>query len=89
MSDHGCAQDWVALGSVDLDEFLDENLEDVSDWNLNFKMLKAAAKDAEKIPQEIRLGCYKISMVPMKSAVDDQMRRLQESLVSSLRRKVG
>eukprot|EP00951_Prasinocladus_malaysianus_P024871 scaffold216152_cov15-Prasinocladus_malaysianus.AAC.1 len=33
-------QDWVALGTVDLDSFVDERLEEVSDWELNFKYLK-------------------------------------------------
>lgn len=33
-------QDWIALGTVDLDSFVDEKLEEVSDWELNFKYLK-------------------------------------------------
>ena len=31
-------QDWLVLGSVDLDEFVDEALNEVQDWELNFKV---------------------------------------------------
>lgn len=32
--------DWVALGSVDMETFVDTQLHDVADWELNLKMLK-------------------------------------------------
>lgn len=32
--------EWVALGTVDLEEFVDAHLEDVQDWELNFRILK-------------------------------------------------
>lgn len=47
-------QDWMVLGTLDLDEFADANLVEVSDWELNFRMLKAASRDAEKLPNEVR-----------------------------------
>ena len=40
-------QDWVALGTVDLDSFVDERLHEVSDWELNFKYLKVYRTAAE------------------------------------------
>ncbi|GLI62890.1 cytoplasmic dynein 1b heavy chain [Volvox africanus] len=80
-------QDWMVLGTLDLDEFADANLVEVSDWELNFRMLKAASRDAEKLPNEVRIECYKVSLAPVKSSIDEHMKRLQEALVSSLRRK--
>nr|ADI46856.1 DHC1bf [Volvox carteri f. nagariensis] len=80
-------QDWMVLGTLDLDEFADENLMEVSDWELNFRMLKAASRDAEKLPNEVRIECYKLSLAPIKSTIDEHMKKLQETLVSSLRRK--
>jgi hypothetical protein len=81
-------QDWVALGSVDLDEAADQQLEEVGDWECNFKALKTVARDAEKLPNEICVDCYRISLLPVKQTVDEHMKRLQEALVASLRRKV-
>jgi dynein heavy chain 2 len=52
-------QDWVALGMVgaagggELDDYVDAQLEEVSDWELNLRMLKAAARDAERLPNEV------------------------------------
>ncbi|GFR50179.1 hypothetical protein Agub_g12346, partial [Astrephomene gubernaculifera] len=80
-------QDWMVLGTVDLDEFVDANLVEVSDWELNFRMLKAASRDAEKLPNEVRIECYKVSLAPVKGSIDEHMKKLQEALVASLRRK--
>ena len=41
----------VVLGSLDLDEFVDQNLHQLSDWERNFKALKAKGRDAEKLPK--------------------------------------
>ncbi|KAK9815706.1 hypothetical protein WJX72_008353 [[Myrmecia] bisecta] len=79
--------DWVALGTVDLDEFVDQNLTDVADWDVNFRMLKAAGRDMEKLPNEVVIECYTVSLVAMKGAVEGQMRRLHDALLASLRRK--
>jgi hypothetical protein len=46
--------DWVALGSAgDLDELLDSQLQEVADWEANLKMLKAAAREAERLPNMV------------------------------------
>ena len=44
------------MGGVDLEEYVTENLHEVEDWELNFKMLKSAARDAEKLPNEVKVG---------------------------------
>lgn len=46
--------DWVALGTAgDLDELLDSQLQEVADWEANLKMLKAAAREAERLPNMV------------------------------------
>ncbi|KAG2426397.1 hypothetical protein HYH02_014824 [Chlamydomonas schloesseri] len=80
-------QDWMVLGTLDLDDFADANLVEVSDWELNFRMLKAASRDAEKLPNEVRIECYKVSLAPVKGSIDEHMKKLQDTLVASLRRK--
>ncbi|KAG2486208.1 hypothetical protein HYH03_015170 [Edaphochlamys debaryana] len=80
-------QDWMVLGAMDLDEFADTNLVEVGDWELNFRMLKAASRDVEKLPNEVRIECYKVSLAPVKGTIDEHMKKLQDTLVASLRRK--
>lgn len=48
-------QDWVVLGALDLDEFVDKHLVNLSDWEKNFRALKARGRDAEKLPMEIKV----------------------------------
>ena len=48
-------QDWVVLGALDLDEFVDQHLVNLSDWEKNFRALKARGRDAEKLPMEIKV----------------------------------
>lgn len=43
-------QDWIVLGVVDIDSMIEEHLVKTSDWEKNFKALKAKGKEAEKIP---------------------------------------
>ncbi|GBG64465.1 hypothetical protein CBR_g44350 [Chara braunii] len=81
--------EWLALGTVDLEEFLDANLEDVAEWELNFAMLKSRAKDSEKIPPVIKVDCYTVSTLLVKSSLEEQMQRLHEVLCMSLRRKAS
>lgn len=44
-------QDWVVLGALDLDQFVQDNLAIISDWERNFRALKARGRDAEKLPR--------------------------------------
>ena len=48
-------QEWVVLGSVDLDELVDRHCLVVGDWENNFRALKARGRDAEKLPKLILL----------------------------------
>ena len=42
---------WVVLGSVDLDNLVDQHCHQVPDWERNFKALKARGREAEKLPK--------------------------------------
>lgn len=44
-------KDYVALGQVDIENLVETNLKDVSDWERNFKTLKTKGREAEKLPK--------------------------------------
>jgi len=46
-------QEWVVLGSLDLDEFAFQHLKTLPDWERNFKAVKARGRDAEKLPKYV------------------------------------
>eukprot|EP00878_Enallax_costatus_P024703 GHUV01026383.1.p1 GENE.GHUV01026383.1~~GHUV01026383.1.p1 ORF type:complete len:1576 (+),score=459.42 GHUV01026383.1:1611-6338(+) len=60
---------------------------DIGDWELNLRMLKQAAQDVDRLPNEVRIDCYKISLAPFKAYLEEMMKRLREALASSLRKK--
>ncbi|CAM9144794.1 unnamed protein product [Heterosigma akashiwo] len=79
-------QDWVVLGMVDLDAYVEESVEEVSDFDINFKMLKLKKKEAEKLPDFSKIDCITVHMGPLKAAVDDQLARLGDALLLFLRK---
>ncbi len=44
-------KDYVVLGQVDIEDLVEKNLRDVTDWERNFKQLKIRGRDAEKLPK--------------------------------------
>lgn len=52
----------------------------VADWELNFKVLKSAARDAERLPNEVKVSCreqcvhqmrHNLAHAAIKSVVDN------------------
>ncbi|KAJ3070332.1 Cytoplasmic dynein 2 heavy chain 1 [Podochytrium sp. JEL0797] len=85
---HDGFKDWVVLGTVDLEEFVQEALTDVSDWEMNFRMVKQKGKEAEQIPSILQIDCITISTAPLKATIDDHLQRLFDCLLSTLRKSV-
>ena len=50
--------------------------------------MKSANKQADRIPLEIKVDCYTVSCLPLKSAVEKQIKELQDTLSNCLQRKV-
>ncbi|TPX32194.1 hypothetical protein SmJEL517_g04664 [Synchytrium microbalum] len=82
-------KDWVALGMIgDMDSFVEQHLTEPSHWELNFKAIKTRGKDAESIPISIKVDCFVVSTIPLKASIDDQLQRLFDALVNTLRKTV-
>jgi dynein heavy chain 2 len=79
-------KDWMILGTVDLDTFVENALDEISDWELNFKMLKQKGKESEQLPLNIKIDCITVSTTPVKTAIDDHLQRLFDSLSNTLRK---
>ena len=44
-------KEWVILGQVDIEELVEKYLQDVNDWEGNFRTLKMRGQEAEKLPK--------------------------------------
>ncbi|XJO78526.1 hypothetical protein BDV3_002952 [Batrachochytrium dendrobatidis] len=85
---HNSFQDWVLLGTVDLDEFVQESLTEISDWELNFRMLKQKGKDAEQLPSTIKVDCITVSTASVKATIDDHLQRMFDAMLAALRKAI-
>jgi len=47
----GRFNDWVVLGSIDMDTLVEQHCISVTDYERNFKLLKSKGREAEKLPQ--------------------------------------
>lgn len=81
-------KDWVILGAVDLEEFVEDSLENVGDWEMNFRAVKQKGKEAEHLPLTIKIDCLNVNAAPVKATIDDHIQRLFEALQTSLRKAI-
>lgn len=82
-------QEWVVLGTVDIDEFVQSRLTEVPEWEANFKALKKKRKDTERIPDSMKVGCFNVSFIPFKNALDELIERFSDALLLSLNKSAA
>ncbi|KAA3681038.1 dynein heavy chain 2, cytosolic [Paragonimus westermani] len=81
-------KDWVVLGSLNLDELVDSHCRELADFERNFKALKTRGRDAEKLPNEIKIDCITVNCLPVKTAIEGLLQNLFETLQNCLRRSI-
>ncbi|CAF0769940.1 unnamed protein product [Adineta steineri] len=88
--EHGLEQfkEWIVLGQVDIEELVEKYLLDVNDWEKNFRILKIRTQDAEKLPNEVRYDCFLVNINPLKLTIENQIRRLNDSMLTHLKRSI-
>ncbi|CAF0723119.1 unnamed protein product [Rotaria sordida] len=88
--EHGLEQfkEWTVLGQVDIEELVEKYLLDVADWERNFRILKIRGQDVEKLPNEMRYDCFVVHITPFKSAIENQIQRLQDYMLTHLKRSI-
>jgi dynein heavy chain 2 len=79
-------KDWVVLGMVDVESLVEARLTEVADWEDNFKSLKAKGREVEKLPSVIKIDCITVSTTPTKTAIDDMIQKLFDTLLNALRK---
>ncbi|KAI5737300.1 hypothetical protein M8J76_012015 [Diaphorina citri] len=78
-------EDRVALGNVDFEHIIRENLSVASDWDLNFRASKTWGQEIAKLScAEEKVECFVISFAPVRSEIELHNRRYWDSLAASL-----
>ena len=75
-------QPYCLLGMYEgnLDDLVEEQVKDASDYDNAYKGLRQRRKEAEKLPNFEKVDCLNISLAPLKSALEDQHQRLSDAL---------
>ena len=80
---------WGALGGgTDVDEYIRTRVHDEADYECNLSALRVRRRDAERLPDQRRVECFVVSLVPFKAAIDDHIQRTHDALLLALRRAV-
>lgn len=78
---------WVVLGTVDIEDYVEGTLTEVSQYEENFKLIERKHREAQRIPEETKVGCITVNFSAFKSAVDDLMHRFSDAMLLNLRKK--
>lgn len=82
-------KDWVALGKVsDIFTYVEKNVTEISQWEINFNMLKKRRKELDKMPDFYKIDCFSVSATPLKAAIEDQLQSFGDALIISLKKSV-
>uniref|UniRef100_A0A914CNR1 Dynein heavy chain tail domain-containing protein n=1 Tax=Acrobeloides nanus TaxID=290746 RepID=A0A914CNR1_9BILA len=81
-------EDWVVLGKANMEDLIEENFKKASDWETELKSLKSKGRDVERLPTEIRIECILISTSGAKSAIEDLLHRMYDTLTWTLRHSI-
>jgi dynein heavy chain 2 len=79
---------WVRLGQIDLDKFIEANVDLPESYITNFKSLRIKRKDIERLPDLEKIDCCSVSMTPFKGFLEDLMHRIGDTLLLVLRRSL-
>lgn len=80
---------YVLLGTVhDIDALVESTCLECPDWEANFKTLKSKRRELEKVQDFYKVDCVAVSTSLFKMAVEEQLARLSDSLLLSLRKNV-
>ena len=79
---------WCKLGTVDLDRFIENNVEDAESFVLNFKSLRSKRKEIDKLPDSEKIDCCTVSLTSFKGFLEDLFHKVGDTLLLVLRRSL-
>ncbi len=79
----------MALGSVDVDDFIQTNFKDPDDWEHNFRDSKVRAQNIGQLPSgKEKLDCIQINYAPVRTEIELLNTKFWDTLVWTLKRSI-
>eukprot|EP00736_Rhodelphis_marinus_P001173 Rmarinus@m.17616 len=77
--------EWIVLGKVDLEEHIAACMSTAADFNSNLRFLRNKARQASALPTIIDVDCLKISLLPLKNAIQQLINKAVDLIAYALR----
>lgn len=74
--------------SADLDTIVEEWLKGSNKFSEAFQLVKERFAKLNKIEDVKKIDCFAVSNIPIKASIEEQLRRLEEALMSELRKHI-
>lgn len=65
-------------------KYIQENFKNVDDWAINFTMIKSKRIELKKLPDNRKVDCVNISLLPFKDGIEDLFKKMADCLVETL-----
>ncbi|RNE99549.1 cytoplasmic dynein 2 heavy chain 1 isoform X1 [Trypanosoma rangeli] len=75
-------------GAPDIDTVVEEFCKTLSHFVDGFRIVKEQAQKLQCIENSIKVDCFTVSAIPAKASMEEQLHRLEESLLNAMRKKI-
>ena len=75
----------VGIAYLDFEPYIEKNFTVIEDWKYNYDLIKQKRREIEKLPNVIKIDCFKINVTTYKSFADDSFEKIFDSLSSTLK----
>ncbi|TRY75069.1 hypothetical protein TCAL_08574 [Tigriopus californicus] len=82
--------EWVALGAIDIEDYIQKTCSAAEDWELNFRTSKARGQEFGRLrmTSDEKIDCITVSFAPIRNEIDLLNKKYWDSLVSTLQRSI-
>ena len=75
----------VGIAYLDFEPYIEKNFTVIEDWKYNYDLIKQKRREIEKLPNIIKIDCFKINVATYKTFADDSFEKIFDSLASTLK----
>ena len=81
--------DWVALGGIDIEDYIEKTCTNPEDWESNFRASKARGQEIGRLPSgKEKIDCISVSFAPVRTEVEFLNRKYWDALEATLHRSI-
>lgn len=82
--------EWVALGAIDIEDYIQRTCSKAEDWELNFRTSKARGQEFGRLrmTSHEKIDCITVSFAPIRNEIDLLNKKYWDTLVSTLQRSI-